>query len=434
MQIKLFNTLSAKNEIFEPADSDAIKMYVCGPTVYNPPHIGNARSIVFYDLLFRLLRYQYGEKSVKYVRNITDVDDKIIAESQKRGIDTAQLTKEVTAQFHADCEYLLCLKPTHEPRATEHISEMVAMINSLISQGFAYVSDSGNVLFDVKKYSNYGALSNRDTNEMLSGARIEVESYKKNEHDFVLWKPVEADKISTEPHYKCDFLKSPSNASTLKNEEYVGIVGRPGWHIECSAMAKKHLGDTFDIHGGGADLKFPHHENEIAQSVCANGASFAKYWVHNGFLTIDGKKMSKSEGNFITIQDMKNEGVDGRVLRLALLSTHYQKPINFNKKLLEDCSLMMKKINSCAEAIDAANLSDAIDAVFDSGAKPSQENEFLNDIMSSLANNFNMSEYFAKLLKLAKLAKQGLATNIESEEDTIKKCAAFKKALAVLGF
>jgi len=326
--LSLYNTLTRKKEIFTPADPQNVRMYVCGPTVYDRPHLGNARSVVVYDVLFRLLRHIYGEEHVKYVRNITDVDDKINAAAKANGEPISELTKRVTSWFHEDMAALNCLPPTIEPRATAHIAEMIAIIEKLIAGGHAYEDKTtGHVLFRVNSFAEYGALSGRKLEDLIAGARVEVESYKENAGDFVLWKPaVAGDDASS-------VFQSPWGA------------GRPGWHIECSAMSSKYLGDDFDIHGGGADLMFPHHENEIAQSRCSSGlhSHFAKYWVHNGFLTVNGEKMSKSLGNFTTVKDVLDKGVRGEVVRFALLSAKYNEPLDWNEKLLHDAKLTLDK-------------------------------------------------------------------------------------------
>ncbi len=315
--MKLYNTLTKQKEEFIPEDKNNVRMYVCGPTVYDRAHIGNARAVVVFDTLFRVLRYQYGESHVTYVRNITDVDDKINARAKESGANIRDITEKTIAQFESDMAALGCLSPSIEPRATEHIGEMIEMIQRLIANNHAYAAE-GHVLFDVASDPDYGHLSRRSRDEMIAGSRVEIAPYKKNPADFVLWKPSDANQ--GEPGWE-----SPWG------------YGRPGWHIECSAMSTKYLGNTFDIHGGGADLQFPHHENEIAQSNCANkGGKFAKYWMHNGFLTVEGEKMSKSLGNFITVHDLLEQGIKGEVIRLALLSTHYKKPLDWSKKGLED--------------------------------------------------------------------------------------------------
>ncbi|OYW54974.1 MAG: cysteine--tRNA ligase [Hyphomicrobium sp. 32-62-53] len=323
MSLRLYNTLTRQKETFEPIDPLSVRMYVCGPTVYDFAHIGNARPVIVFDVLFRLLREIYGAQHVTYVRNITDVDDKINARAAERYPDLApeigirRLTEDTAAQFHKDIAALGVLEPTVEPRATEHIVEMVALCNELVAKGHAYVA-ADHVLFDVSSMADYGRLSNRSLEEMEAGARVEVAPYKKGPMDFVLWKPSKPG----EPAWT-----SPAGITTS---------GRPGWHIECSAMAGKHLGDVFDIHGGGIDLAFPHHENEIAQSRCAHGTDvMARVWMHNGFLQVEGEKMSKSLGNFITINELLETGKfggcqwHGRVVRFAMLGTHYRQPIDW---------------------------------------------------------------------------------------------------------
>ncbi len=324
MTIRLSNTLSRSIEPFVPHDAGHVRMYVCGPTVYARPHIGNARSVVVYDMLYRLLSNDFPK--VTYARNITDVDDKINAAAVERGITIQDLTTEVTQQFHDDIGALNCLPPTVEPRATTHIAEMIALIESLIAGGYAYAAQ-GHVLFRVQKDANYGKLSGRSVDDMIAGARVEVAPYKEYPGDFVLWKPA-----------------SDKDDASSKFESPWG-VGRPGWHIECSAMAAKHLGQDFDIHGGGADLMFPHHENEVAQATCGHpGSHYAKYWVHNGFLTVEGEKMSKSLGNFITVQELLSRGVPGEDIRFALLSTRYNEPLNWTAKLLDDANKVLNRL------------------------------------------------------------------------------------------
>ena len=326
MELKFFNTLHNKEEKLSAIEKNHLKIYVCGPTVYDRPHLGNARSIVIYDLFFRFFSKIFPK--VTYVRNITDVDDKINAAAKSQGISIQELTKKITEFFYQDIEALNVLRPTFEPHATTHIKEMIVMIEHLIANGNAYES-KGHVLFDVNSYKDYGQLSNRNIDEMIAGARVEIASYKKDPLDFVLWKPCdEQDDVSS-------IFESPWGK------------GRPGWHIECSAMSSKYLGADFDIHGGGADLQFPHHENEIAQSRCANkGSHYAKFWIHNGFLTVDGEKMSKSLKNFITVFDLLNQGISGIVIRYFLLSTHYRKPLDFNQKALEDAKKSVEKFYS----------------------------------------------------------------------------------------
>ena len=307
MSLYLYNTLARRKEEFVPLFDRKVRMYVCGPTVYDHAHIGNARPIIVFDVLFRLLRHIYGADRVVYARNITDIDDKINARAREEGVPISQITSRTTAQFHQDVAALGALKPTVEPRATDHIVQMIDMIETLIEKGCAYAAD-GHVLFHVPSMESYGQLARRSMDEMVAGARVDVAPYKKDPMDFVLWKP--SDK-------------------SLPGWDSPWGRGRPGWHIECSAMARRHLGETFDIHGGGIDLVFPHHENEIAQSCCAHGTKvMANYWLHNGHLQVEGEKMSKSLGNFLTISDLLKE-YPGEALRLNMLSTHYRQPFNW---------------------------------------------------------------------------------------------------------
>lgn len=308
MPLDIHNTLTRRKERFEPLNPEHVGMYVCGPTVYDTAHIGNARPVVVFDLLYRVLRSLYP--SVTYVRNITDVDDKIIDRSRESGEPIDKLTERTAALYHADMDALNALRPDIEPRATHHIGHMVALIEVLIERGHAYAAE-GHVLFSVPSMPDYGQLSRRSQDEMIAGARVEVAPYKRDASDFVLWKPSDDD----QPGWDSPWGR-----------------GRPGWHIECSAMAKEHLGVTFDIHGGGLDLIFPHHENEIAQSRCAHhGDPLAKYWVHNGFVTVEGEKMSKSLGNFFTVHDLLDE-FPGEAIRLTLMSAHYRQPLDFTRE------------------------------------------------------------------------------------------------------
>jgi cysteinyl-tRNA synthetase len=310
MELKLYDTLSRDKRPFVPLDPARVRMYVCGPTVYDFAHIGNARPVIVFDVLFRLLRHLYGEDHVIYVRNITDVDDKINARAAERGIAIRDVTEETYRNFKEDVAALGTLPPTVEPRATEHIAEMKTLIERLVASGNAYVAEE-HVLFSVPSMPDYGKLARRSLDEMMAGARVDVAPYKRDPMDFVLWKPSKPG----EPAWE-----SPSGIAT---------PGRPGWHIECSAMSWKHLGETFDIHGGGIDLVFPHHENEIAQSRCAFHAPvMANFWMHNGFLQVEGEKMSKSLGNFFTIREVLAEW-PGEAIRLAMLQTHYRQPINW---------------------------------------------------------------------------------------------------------
>jgi cysteinyl-tRNA synthetase len=330
MQLRLYDTLTKEKRPFVPLDPENVRMYVCGPTVYDFAHIGNARPVIVFDVLFRLLRHFYGERHVTYVRNITDVDDKINDRAARDfpGLPLNEAIRKVTEvtekQFQEDVDALGCLRPTVEPRATEHIAEMRAIIEKLVASGFAYVAED-HVLFSPQAMNSansilprYGALANRSLDEMIAGARVDVAPYKRDATDFVLWKPAKPG----EPSWP-----SPSG---------IKAAGRPGWHIECSAMAWKHLGEQFDIHGGGIDLVFPHHENELAQSCCAfHETRMANIWMHNGFLQVEGDKMSKSLGNFVTIRELLADW-PGEVLRLNMLKTHYRSPIDWTVKGMEE--------------------------------------------------------------------------------------------------
>jgi cysteinyl-tRNA synthetase len=329
-ELKLYNTLTRTKEAFTPFDPAHVRMYVCGPTVYDFAHIGNARPVIVFDLLYRVLRHLYGDGHVKYVRNITDVDDKINARAAAEYPDLplneaiAKVTAQTEAQFHDDIEALGVLHPDVEPRATEHIAEMRELIERLVASGHAYVAE-GHVLFSVPSMPEYGELSRRPLDELIAGARVDVAPYKRDAMDFVLWKPSK----EGEPGWA-----SPAG---------IEIPGRPGWHIECSAMSWKHLGETFDIHGGGIDLVFPHHENEVAQSRCAfHTGVMAKVWMHNGFLQVEGEKMSKSLGNFVTIRDLLADW-PGEVLRLNMLRSHYRQPIDWTLKGLEESAKTLEQ-------------------------------------------------------------------------------------------
>ena len=319
-KITLYNTASRQKEPFQPIDPHNVRMYVCGPTVYDRAHLGNARPVVVFDVLFRLLRHVYGADHVTYVRNFTDVDDKINARAAESGRSIRQITDETSQWYLDDMAALGTLEPTHMPRATEWIAPMIAMIEGLIARGHAYEAE-GHVLFRVRSYKDYGALSGRSVDDMIAGARVEVAPYKEDPMDFVLWKPSDAD--------------TPGWDSPWGR-------GRPGWHIECSAMSYELLGETFDIHGGGNDLQFPHHENEIAQSRCM-GHGFANVWLHNEMLQVEGKKMSKSLGNFFTVRDLLDKGVPGEVIRFVFLSTHYRKPMDWTEKKREEAEATLRK-------------------------------------------------------------------------------------------
>ena len=333
--LMLYNTLTRRKEQFVPLDAGNVRMYVCGPTVYDYAHIGNARPVIVFDVLFRLLRHIYGEKHVTYVRNITDVDDKINARAAEEGVPIRELTERTAKQFHDDIKALGVLEPTVEPRATDHIAEMRKLIEALVENGHAYVAED-HVLFHVPSMPDYGRLSNRSLDEMEAGARVEVAPYKKDPMDFVLWKPSKTVGGAVGGKQAEPSWPSPSG---IKAE------GRPGWHIECSAMAEKHLGQVFDIHGGGIDLVFPHHENEIAQSRCAHGTPvMARFWLHNGFLQVEGEKMSKSLGNFVTIRQLLDANWDGRIIRLAMLRTHYRQPIDWTRSGLKEAKTIWNEL------------------------------------------------------------------------------------------
>ena len=349
MELKLYDTLTREKRVFTPIDPARVRMYVCGPTVYDFAHVGNARPVIVFDVLFRLLRHLYGADHVTYVRNVTDVDDKINARAAERGISIQELTKATYDNFKSDVEALGCLPPTIEPRATEHIEPMKVLIERLIKSGHAYVAED-NVLFNVASMPDYGKLSQRPLDEMIAGARVEGAPYKKDPTDFVLWKPSK----SGEPSWP-----SPAGIKT---------PGRPGWHIECSAMSAAYLGDVFDIHGGGIDLIFPHHENEIAQSRCAfHTPVMANYWMHNGFLQVEGEKMAKSAGNFVTIHELLADW-PGEVIRLNMLRTHYRQPIDWTVKGLEESWKVLSSWTGFPDFLekhDEAFATEVIDALCD---------------------------------------------------------------------
>lgn len=406
-RMRFFNTINNQIEDIKTINDDHIKLYVCGPTVYDRPHIGNARSIVIYDLFYRLFLALFDK--VTYVRNITDVDDKINHAAKEQNVTINELTNKIIDLFAQDMSQLNVLSPTKEPRATKHIDEMISMIQTLIDAGHAYVS-KGHVLFDVNSFKQYGKLSNRNIDEMISGARVEVADYKKNPLDFVLWKPsLEGDDESSK-------FVSPW--------EYNGSnLGRPGWHIECSAMSTKYLGPNFDIHGGGADLQFPHHENEIAQSMCANkGSHYANYWIHNGFLTVNGEKMSKSLKNFISVKDLLDKKVKGVVIRFMLLSSHYRKPLDFNDKGLDDAKKTIDKFNSLLKEEDLDNVN--CDVTCEDLSQFASDSIYVK-VINALADDLNISKALADMHEQVKL--------IKSSGDEAKRLE-FVKTLNFLGF
>jgi cysteinyl-tRNA synthetase len=421
MSLKLYNTLTRKKEEFTPYNKDNVRMYVCGPTVYDRPHIGNARSAVVYDVLYRLLKHLYGDLKVTYVRNITDVDDKINAAAKQNGEPISALTKRVEGWFHDDMAALGVLPASRaitgresaaevkghmgEPHATHHIPHMIDLIEKLIAHKHAYVSE-GHVLFSVTSDKNYGQLSGRKLDELVAGARVEVESYKRHPGDFVLWKPAE----------------NGDDPSSVFDSPWG--KGRPGWHIECSAMSTAYLGENFDIHGGGADLMFPHHENEIAQSRCAlPGSTFARYWVHNGFLTVNGEKMSKSLGNFITVRDLigsksgNEEKEIGRIIRYALLSAKYNEPLDWSQKLFADAEKAITRFDTAFKSIKDEKIED------DSIIEPSKE------LIAALADDLNCPHALNHLHELATKANSAPSTAAR-----IKLIAQLARDLDFLGF
>ncbi|MDC0164476.1 cysteine--tRNA ligase [Candidatus Pelagibacter bacterium] len=378
--LKLTNSLTRKKELFKPINSENITMYACGPTVYDNPHVGNARTLVVFDTLYRVLKKLFT--NVNYVRNITDVDDKIIEASKNKKISINEITKNVTKVFHDNCKSLNCLVPTDEPRATDHIQEMVEMTKSLIKKNFAYTVE-GHVYFSISTFKEYGKLSNKNLDELKAGSRIEISKLKKNSMDFVLWKP----SLPDDPGWESPWGR-----------------GRPGWHLECSVMSEKYLGKNFDIHGGGLDLIFPHHENEIAQSCCNNSTDkFSNYWVHNGFVTINKEKMSKSLGNIVSISDAV-EKYSGQVVRLALLSAHYSQPLDWNEKLLEDQKSTIEKWYQMYE----------------------ETNEDISlDIIETLLDDLNSPGFIAKIHELYVSAKKGDAQSKKSFNSACKLLGLF---------
>jgi len=362
MTIKLYNTKSRTKEDFTPIDPKDVRMYVCGPTVYDRAHIGNARPVVVFDTLYRLLRHTYGAEHVSYARNFTDVDDKINAKAAETGRNIRDITDETIQWYLDDMGALGALEPNHAPRATEYIPQMIAMIEELIAKGHAYAAE-GHALFDVNSYKAYGALSGRSVDDMIAGARVEVAPYKRDPMDFVLWKPSDADQPGWE---------SPWG------------YGRPGWHIECSAMARALFGDRFDIHGGGLDLQFPHHENEIAQScACCGDDSFANVWMHNEMLQVEGKKMSKSLGNFFSVRELLDQGYAGEVIRFVYLSTHYSKPMDWTDKKAKEAEATLRKWRALTDGITPS-----IDAA--------------SAVVEALADDLNTAGAIAALHELAK--------------------------------
>ena len=401
-EIKIYNTASRSKEVFSPLDPKNVRMYVCGPTVYDRAHLGNARPVLVFDVLFRLLRHVYGADHVTYVRNFTDVDDRINETALKRkqaGASgsledlIAERSDETITWYHADMDELGAMRPNHEPRATAFIGQMIALIEQLISDGFAYARD-GHALFRVRKYAEYGKLSGRSVDDMIAGARVEVAPYKEDPMDFVLWKPSDDE---------------------LPGWDSPWGRGRPGWHIECSAMAAELLGTSFDIHGGGNDLQFPHHENEIAQSRCA-GHDFARYWMHNEMLQVEGKKMSKSLGNFFTVRDLLDQGVPGEVIRFVMLSTHYRKPMDWTEKKRAEAEATLRKWHSAA--------------LLPTSLKPAKKHDYAPDpeVLAALSDDLNTSLALTRLKQLAgEILKQPVS------EDILPLVGVFKTSAQLIG-
>tara|TARA_B000000460_G_scaffold249666_1_gene232434 strand:+ start:5894 stop:7312 length:1419 start_codon:yes stop_codon:yes gene_type:complete len=378
VEIRLTNTRTRRKEVFTPLDPGNVRLYLCGPTVYDRAHLGNARPVLVFDLLVRLLRHEYGADHVTYVRNVTDVDDKINARAAATGRPIREITEETLGWYRADMDALGAERPDHEPRATDYIAQMIAMIEALIASRHAYVAE-GHVLFDVRSCPGYGRLSGRSVDDMIAGARVEVAPFKRDPMDFVLWKPSDAD----QPGWDSPWGR-----------------GRPGWHIECSAMSAALLGPSFDIHGGGIDLQFPHHENELAQSCCAHpDADFAQVWLHNEMLQVEGRKMSKSLGNFFTVRDLLDRGVPGEVIRFVMLSTHYRKPMDWTEAKAEEAGHILEGWFNMTDGVEATSAADPL-------------------FMEALADDLNTA---AALTRLSVLSKHGQAP-------------ALKASLRVLGF
>ena len=448
-KIKLHNSKARRKELFEPIDPSNVRMYLCGPTVYDRAHLGNARNVIVFDVLYRFFREIYGEHNVKYVRNFTDIDDKINQRAKDLGKEIKLITDETIAWYLEDMELLGNLLPNEMPRATNYVAQMIIMVENLIESGHAYEAE-GHVLFSVESYKDYGALSGRSTDDMIAGARVEIAPYKANPLDFVLWKPSSDD--------------LPGWASPWGR-------GRPGWHLECSAMSHDLLGDTFDIHGGGNDLIFPHHENEIAQSKCCfPSGGFANFWLHNEMLQVDGKKMSKSLGNFFTVRDLIEKGFPGEVIRFVFLSTHYRKPMDWTelkanqadgtlRRWYDMCSNLEEDLKPSAEAIEV--LSDDLNtpAVIALLHKHSQSKNFaqlkadanliglMTPEFKDWAFDFDLSKYEEALMEVRseamitknfdhlddlknKLSKAGV--EIQMSADTVKLVPTLKLDLAKL--
>jgi len=393
LSLQFHNTLTRSKEVFVPIDPENVRMYVCGPTVYDYAHIGNARPAVVFDVLYRLLRHVYGAEHVTYARNITDIEDKIMARAKETGEDIAAITARTTRQYLDDMAALGVLEMEVQPRATDHVGEMIALTQTLVDKGHAYAAE-GHVLFDVASMPGYGGLSRRSQDEIVAGARVEVAPYKRNASDFVLWKPSAPD----EPGWDSPWGR-----------------GRPGWHIECSAMAEKHLGRVFDIHGGGQDLIFPHHENEIAQSLCAHGTDrMANYWLHNGFINVDQEKMSKSLGNFVTVHDLLRDH-PGEVIRLGLLSAQYRQPLNWTEALMAEQKHVLDRFYRALEGAPSA----------DADAPPDA------DVVAALADDLNTPAALTRLHEIATAANKAAGAENAAEKAALQ--ATLRASGAILG-
>lgn len=405
MSLKLFNTISKSKEIFHPIDKDAIKVYACGPTLYNNPHIGNFRPIIVFDVLFRILRQIYGVDSVIYVRNITDIDDKIINKANELGMSTSDLVNKTQITYQKNLEALNILQPSFEPKATEYISKMIEMIGALIKKGYAYES-SNHVLFEANKFSDYGILSKFSLKDIISGARVKIADYKKNPEDFVLWKPSKID----EPSWSSPWGE-----------------GRPGWHIECSAMISDLLGPSIDIHAGGLDLIFPHHENEIAQSTCYHDCKMSNYWLHNGFINFEGEKMSKSIGNITIVDDLLSMH-QAITIKYALLTTHYRQPIDFSDNLLTYSQNIIEKWDGFISETDNNKLdNEFLMALYDDLNTPKalmRLQQIFNELKKT-PNDNEISSHFNNGLKILGLKpnfkQKQLSLDIEYIENMISR-------------
>lgn len=408
--MKVYNTMTGKKEEFIPIDDKEIKIYVCGPTVYNYFHIGNARPFVVFDTLRRYL--EFTGKNVKFVQNFTDVDDKIINRAKEEGLTAGEVSEKYIEEYFKDAKALNVKKATVHPKVTENIDDIIAFVKTLIDKGYAYEID-GDVYYSTRKFDEYGKLSNQDIEELEAGARINIEEKKKDPMDFALWKARKED-------------------SEIAWESPWGM-GRPGWHIECSTMAKKYLGDTIDIHAGGQDLSFPHHENEIAQSEACNGATFANYWMHNGYITINNEKMSKSKGNFFTVRDILNE-YDGEVIRFFLLSGHYRNPINFSDLLMEQAKAGLERI---------ANLRDNLKylAGLKKGEFTAQEKEFLDSLskyqdefVAAMEDDLNTADAITAIFEMVTAINTYIRNDCSSAfaEEALKVLLKFSNVLGLL--